>query len=58
MNLSQKENINSLISSIQDYMFTSKNLTRYTKHMIQIDLKPKSSLKNIHVYTRDKERDK
>ena len=58
MNLSQKENINSLISSIQDYMFTSKNLTRYTKHMIQIDLKPKSSLKNIHGYTRDKERDK
>jgi hypothetical protein len=58
MNSSQKENITSLISSIQDYMFTSKNLTRYTKHMIQIDLKPKSSLKNIHGYTRDKDKNK
>jgi len=53
MSLIQKENSNNIISSIQDYMFTSKNLTRYTKHMIQIDLKPKSSLKNIQ---RDKER--
>jgi hypothetical protein len=47
MNSSQKENITSLISSIQDYMFTSKNLTRYTKHMIQNVTEPKSSRKNI-----------
>lgn len=36
---------------LQDYMFTSTNIDRYTKHMIQIpdsiNLRPKSSLKNI-----------
>ena len=61
MSLIQKENSNNIISSIQDYMFTSKNLTRYTKHMIQIELKPKSSLKNIQRdknYDKDKDKDK
>lgn len=37
--------------NLQDYMFTSTNIDRYTKHMIQISectvLKPKSSLKHI-----------
>ena len=32
---------NEIIQSIQDYMFTSKNLIRYTKHMIQNPCKPK-----------------
>ena len=36
---------------LQDYMFTSTNIDRYTKHMIQISdsivLRPKSSLKHI-----------
>ena len=61
MSLIQKQNSNNIISSIQDYMFTSKNLTRYTKHMIQIELKPKSSLKNIQRdknYDKDKDKDK
>jgi len=31
-----------IIFDLQDYMFTSKNIQRYTKHMIQIDIKPKS----------------
>ena len=35
-----KENI---ITELQDYMFTSDNLGRFTKHMIQINLKPKQS---------------
>ena len=36
---------------LQDYMFTSTNIDRYTKHMIQVSdsivLRPKSSLKHI-----------
>lgn len=47
MSLTKKENTINIINSLQDYMFTSKNLTRYTKHMIQIDIKPKSTFKNI-----------
>lgn len=35
------------IIELQDYMFTSNNLNRYTKHMIQINVNPKSSTKNI-----------
>ncbi len=42
MNLTKTENTNNLVNSLQDYIFTSKNLTRYTKNMVQIDLKPKS----------------
>ena len=47
MSLTKKENTINIINSLQDYMFTSKNLTRYTKHMIQLDIKPKSTFKNI-----------
>jgi hypothetical protein len=40
-----------IVIELQDYMFTSTNIDRYTKHMIQITdsvyIKPKSSLKNI-----------
>ena len=35
---------------LQDYMFTSKNINRYTKHIIHFNnenIIPKSSLKNI-----------
>ena len=35
---------------LQDYMFTSKNINRYTKHIIHFNnenITPKSSLKNI-----------
>jgi len=46
MNLTKTENTNNLVNSLQDYMFTSKNLTRYTKNMVQIDMKPKSIIKN------------
>ena len=35
------------LHDLQDYMFTSDNLNRFTKHMIQININPKSSLKNI-----------
>jgi hypothetical protein len=36
-----------IITELEDYMFTSINIDRLTKHMINIDLKPKSSSKNI-----------
>ena len=36
-----------IIMELEDYMFTSINIDRLTKHMIHIDLKPKSSSKNI-----------
>ena len=36
-----------LIYELEDYMFTSKNINRYTKHMIQNVTEPKSSRKNI-----------
>jgi len=31
-----------IIFDLQDYMFTDKNIHRYSKHMIQLDVKPKS----------------
>ena len=37
----------SLILDLQDYMFTSPNMEKYAKHMIQVILIPKSSIKNI-----------
>jgi hypothetical protein len=40
--VNQKINNSNIICDLQDYMFTSKNINRYTKHMIQIDVKPKS----------------
>ena len=50
-----KENI---ITELQDYMFTSDNLGRFTKHMIQINLKPKQS-HHLTIYTKiDKNVDK
>jgi hypothetical protein len=36
-----------LMYELEDYMFTSKNINRYTKHMIQNVTEPKSSRKNI-----------
>jgi hypothetical protein len=33
-----------IITNLQDYMFTSDNLSRLTKHMIQLDLKPKQKI--------------
>lgn len=47
MQVTIKNNQNYLQDYLQDYMFTTDNLNRFTKHMIQIDIKPKSSLKNI-----------
>ena len=43
MKLTTKNNLYDL----QDYMFTSDNLNRFTKHMIQININPKASSKNI-----------
>jgi hypothetical protein len=44
-------NKSNIMIDLQDYMFTSTNIDRYTKHMIQLSdsiiLRPKSSLKNI-----------
>lgn len=40
--IKQTTNKSNIILDLQDYMFTSKNIHRYTKHMIQIDIKPKS----------------
>lgn len=39
--------IKNSLYDLQDYMFTSDNLNRFTKHMIQININPKASLKNI-----------
>ena len=33
-----------IITNLQDYMFTSDNLSRLTKHIIQLDLKPKQKI--------------
>jgi hypothetical protein len=47
INTSKKMDI---LSDLQDYMFISKNIDRYTKHIItfnKTDIMPKSSLKNI-----------
>jgi hypothetical protein len=44
---SQNTNKSNLLYELEDYMFTSKNMNRYTKHMIQNVTKPKSSTKNI-----------
>ena len=41
---------------LQDYMFTSKNINRYTKHIIHFNnenITPKSSLKNIEYNVKD-----
>ena len=40
-------NKSSIIFDLKDYMFTSKNMNKYTKHMTQIVSEPKSSTKNI-----------
>lgn len=56
-----KANVNTshIIMDLQDYMFTSRNIQRYTKHMIQIsDFKPKSSLKNIEKTINNKSKPK
>ena len=39
--------VSNIITDLQDYMFTSNNLNRFTKHMIQININPKASSKNI-----------
>ena len=44
MQLSSK----TIFSDLQDYMFTSNNLNRFTKHIIQININPTASLKNIN----------
>lgn len=36
-----------IITDLQDYMFTSNNLNRFTKHIIQININPKGLSKNI-----------
>ena len=43
------KNINksNIIIDLEDYMFTPKNMNKYTKHMFQIVSEPKSSIKNI-----------
>ena len=40
-------NKSSIIVDLKDYMFTSKNMNKFTKHMTQIVSEPKSSTKNI-----------
>ncbi len=40
-------NKSNIIIDLEDYMFTSKNMNKYTKHMIQIVSEPKSSIKHI-----------
>jgi hypothetical protein len=42
-----KDNMTNIVMGLKDYMFTSDNLMRFTKHMIQHDIIPKCSLKNI-----------
>jgi len=40
-------NNSNIIVDLKDYMFTSKNMNKFTKHMTQIVSEPKSSTKNI-----------
>ena len=40
-------NKSNILYDLEDYMFTSKNMNRYTKHMIQNVTQPKSSTKYI-----------
>ena len=57
-NTNSNTNSNLLIVDLEDYMFTSKNINRYTKHMIQIVSEPKSSTKNIeHINKEPKNRE-
>ena len=57
-NSNTNSNTNLLIVDLEDYMFTSKNINRYTKHMIQIVSEPKSSTKNIeHINKEPKNRE-
>ena len=47
---------NNLLLSLKDYMFTTENLMRFTKHMIQHDMRPKSITKILfdsHVNTKE-----
>ena len=53
-----KNNNNVLLVDLEDYMFTSKNMNRYTKHMIQNVLEPKESTKNIKQITIEKKCEK
>ena len=39
--------LKNIITDLQEYMFTSNNLNRFTKHMNQTNINPKSSVKNI-----------
>ena len=50
--------IKDIFFDLQDYMFTSKNINRFTKHIIIFNnenLMPKSSLKNIKTNIKNKE---
>jgi len=51
-----KETTNtSIIFDLQDYMFTSNNIHRYTKNMFQMDIKPKSvTVKNNTLLPKNK----
>ena len=53
-----KNNNNVLLVDLEDYMFTSKNMNRYTKHMIQNVLEPKESTKNIKQINSEKKCEK
>jgi len=55
INTTNNNNNTNIILELQDYMFISKNIDRYTKHIIQVSdsivLRPKSSLKHIDTVT-------
>ena len=47
-----------VLNELQDYMFTSINIDRYSKHIIKIDLNLKSSTKNFEKYLKFKDNNK
>jgi hypothetical protein len=52
------ENKNSIIDILQDYMFTAKNLIRYTKHIIQKPKLSKPKQKSINSFDNKYKKDK
>ena len=53
---------NTIIDELRDYMFTSKNIDRYTKHIIKINDRdnflPKTCFKNINDNNNDLQNNK
>lgn len=55
--IKETTNKSNIIFDLQDYMFTSKNIHRYTKNMFQMDITPKSvTVKNTKLFPKNFEK--